>query len=59
MSESFERMKLLLSIIKVLKNEMASRSKVNGQNKKMFNNFLDSIEIGNNITQVNLRGGRG
>ena len=38
---------------------MASRSKLNGQNKKMFNNFLDSIEIGNNINQVNLRGGRG
>ena len=38
---------------------MASRSKVNGQNKKLFNNFLDSLEIGNNITQINMRGGRG
>lgn len=38
---------------------MASRSKVNGQNKKMFNNFLDSLEIGNSITKINMRGGRG
>ena len=37
---------------------MASKAKTNGQSKKMFNNFIDSIDVPN-LAQLHGKGGRG